>query len=214
MVSEEDLEKAIVDLDYSGISGLVNEAIKSGLSPIKVLNSLKIGLEKVGELYHKKEYFLSELYMAGETMSVAMDILTPILSKDSQTEGKGIIVLGSIRGDIHDFGKNIIKTFLTAQGFTVYDLGVDVAPIRFVDEALNVNSSVIGISAILSSTQPHSMKVIDELVKRGLRDKFKVILGGTGVTSRAVKEYGVDAAVNNATDGINIIKNWLKESLK
>jgi methanogenic corrinoid protein MtbC1 len=212
MVSEEDLEKAIVDLDYSGISGLVNEAIKSGLSPVKVLNSLKTGLEKVGELYHKREYFLSELYMAGETMSVAMNVLTPVLSKDSQTEGEGIVVLGSIRGDIHDFGKNIIKTFLTAQGFTVHDLGIDVSPIRFVEEALKVNSGVIGISAILSSTQPNSMEVVDELVKRGLREKFKVILGGTGVTSRAVKEYGVDAAVNNATEGINIIKNWFKEN--
>jgi methylmalonyl-CoA mutase cobalamin-binding domain/chain len=212
MVTEEDLEKAIVDLDYSGISGLVKEAIKSGLPPVKALNSLKIGLEKVGELYHKREYFLSELYMAGETMSVAMNVLTPVLSKDFQAEDEGIIVLGSIRGDIHDFGKNIIKTFLTAQGFNVHDLGVDVAPIRFVDEALKVNSGVIGVSAILSTTQPHSKEVVDELVKRGLREKIKVILGGTGVTKRAVKEYGVDAAVNNATEGINVIKNWLKES--
>jgi 5-methyltetrahydrofolate--homocysteine methyltransferase len=110
---------------------------------------------------------------------------------------------------VHDFGKNIAKNFLTASGFTIYDLGIDVPPIKFVDEAVRVNADVIGISAILSTTQPTSTEVVDELKARGLRDKVKVILGGTGVTQRAINEYGVDAAVNDATEGVNIIKKWM-----
>jgi 5-methyltetrahydrofolate--homocysteine methyltransferase len=211
MVSEDDLKQAIVDLNYSTISDMVTEALNSGMDPTTVLDSLNSGLDRVGTLYHEKEYFLSELFMAGETMRVALDVLIPALSTDIQFKNAGKIVLGSIEGDVHDFGKNIAKNFLTASGFTVYDLGVDVPPIKFVDEAVSVDADVIGISAILSTTQPTSTEVIEELKTRGLRDKIKVILGGTGVTKRAINEYGVDAAVNDATEGVNIIKRWLKE---
>jgi len=209
MVSEEDLKQAIVDLNYSTISDVVKEALNSGMDPVTVLDSLKSGLDLVGNLYHNKEYFLSELFMAGETMRVALDALMPTLSTNFQFKDAGKIVIGSIEGDVHDFGKNIAKNFLTASGFTIYDLGVDVPPIKFVDEAVRVNADVIGISAILSTTQPTSTEVVDELKARGLRDKIKVILGGTGVTKRAINEYGVDAAVNDATEGVNIIKRWM-----
>jgi 5-methyltetrahydrofolate--homocysteine methyltransferase len=211
MVSEEDLKQAVVDLNYSTISDMVKEALNSGMDSMTVLDSLKSGLDRVGNLYHDKEYFLSELFMAGETMRVALDVLMPALSTNFQFKDAGKIIIGSIEGDVHDFGKNIAKNFLTASGFSVYDLGVDVPPIKFVDEAMKVNADVIGISAILSSTQPTSTEVIDELKARGLRDKIKVILGGTGVTNRAIKEYGVDAAVNDATEGVSIIKGWLME---
>lgn len=209
MVSVEDLKQAIVNLNFSSISDVVKEALNSGMDPVTVLDSLKSGLDRVGTLYHDKEYFLSELFMAGETMRVALDALMPALSTNIQFKEAGKIVIGSIEGDVHDFGKNIAKNFLTASGFTIYDLGVDVPPIKFVDEAVKVNADVIGISAILSTTQPTSTEVIDELNARGLRDKIKVILGGTGVTKRAINEYGVDAAVNDATEGVNIIKKWM-----
>ena len=209
MVSEENLKQAIVDLSFSMISDIVKEALNSGMDPVTVLDSLKSGLDRVGTLYHDKEYFLSELFMAGETMRVALDTLMPALSTNSQFKELGKIVIGSIKGDVHDFGKNIAKNFLTASGFTIYDLGIDVPPIKFVDEAVRVNADVIGISAILSTTQPTSTEVVDELKARGIRDKVKIILGGTGVTQRAINEYGVDAAVNDATEGVNIIKKWM-----
>ena len=133
----------------------------------------------------------------------------PALAATMQFQDAGRIVMGSIEGDVHDFGKNIAKNLLTASGFAVYDLGVDVHPVKFVDEALRVDADVIGISAILSSTQPTSAEVVAELKARGLRDKIRVILGGTGVAKRAIKEYGVDAAVNDATEGVNIIRGWL-----
>lgn len=209
MVSEEDLKQAIVDLKYASISDMVKDALNSGMDPMSVLDSLKRGLDVVGSLYHNKEYFLSELFMAGETMRVALDVLMPALSSNLEYKDAGKIVMGSIEGDVHDFGKNIAKNLLTASGFAVYDLGVDIPPVKFVDEAVRVDADVIGISAILSSTQPTSAEVVAELKARGLRDKIRVILGGTGVAKRAIKEYGVDAAVNDATEGVTIIKGWL-----
>lgn len=209
MVSEEDLKQAIVDLNFATISDMVKEALHTGMDPMTVLDSLKRGLDVVGSLYHNKEYFLSELFMAGETMRVALDVLMPALASDLDFKDAGKIVMGSIEGDVHDFGKNIAKNLLTASGFAVYDLGVDIPPVKFVDEAVRVDADVIGISAILSSTQPTSAEVVAELKARGLRDKIRVILGGTGVAKRAIKEYGVDAAVNDATEGVNLIRGWL-----
>ena len=209
MVSEEDLKQAIIDLKYATVSALVKEALHAGMHPMTVLDSLKRGLDVVGSLYHNKEYFLSELFMAGETMRVALDVLMPALTSNLEYKDAGKIVMGSIEGDVHDFGKNIAKNLLTASGFAVHDLGVDISPVKFVDEAVRVDADVIGISAILSSTQPTSAEVVAELKARGLRDKIRVILGGTGVENRAIKEYGVDAAVNDATEGVNIIKGWL-----
>jgi methylmalonyl-CoA mutase cobalamin-binding domain/chain len=211
MVDEKELKQAIVDLKIQEIGGMVRAALEAGIPPLKILDSLKSGLDAVGELYHKREYFLSELYMGGETMEAAMSVLIPALSKEVELGSEGIVVIGSIQGDIHDFGKAIAKAFLTASGFGVYDLGVGVPPFKFVDEALKVNADVIGISALLSSTQPTSKEVVDLLKKRGVRDKFKVILGGTAVTDRAVQAYGVDAAVNDATEGVKIMKQWMKE---
>lgn len=209
MVSEEDLKQAIVDLNFTTISDMVKEALHTGMAPMTVLDSLKRGLDVVGSLYHNKEYFLSELFMAGETMRVALDVLMPALASDLDFKDAGKIVIGSIEGDVHDFGKNIAKNLLTASGFAVFDLGVDIPPVKFVDEAVRVDADVIGISAILSSTQPTSAEVVAELKARGLRDKIRVILGGTGVAKRAIKEYGVDAAVNDATEGVNLIRGWL-----
>jgi len=211
MVDANDLRQAIVDLKYREIGGMVKAALEAGTSPLDILDSLKKGLNAVGELYHKREYFLSELYMAGETMQAAMEVLMPTLSRETQTGDEGTVVIGSIQGDIHDFGKAIAKTFLTASGFTVHDLGVDVPPAKFVEEALKVNADIIGVSALLSSTQPSSGDVVKILKERGIRDKFKVILGGTAVTEWAIKEFGIDAAVNDATGGVRIMKRWMEE---
>jgi methanogenic corrinoid protein MtbC1 len=211
MTSKEELKQAIIELKYTDIAEIVQRVLKSGIKPLKALDALKQGLDVVGDLYHNKEYFLSELFMAGETMTAAMEVLMPALSKSQDFEpSEGTIVVGSIRGDVHDFGKNIAKIFLIASGFTVRDLGVDVVPSKFVDEAISMNADIIGISAILSTTQPTSKEVVDLLESRGIRSQFKVILGGTGVTDRAITEYGVDAAVNDASEGVDIIKAWLE----
>lgn len=206
-----ELKQAVVELKYQEIGAMVRQALEAGMQPLKVLDQLKSGLDAVGEMYHKREYFLSELYMAGETMLAAMEVLMPSLSNEAVQGSEGTVVLGSIQGDIHDFGKAIAKIFLVAAGFTVHDLGVDVPPARFVDEAVKADADIIGVSALLSATQPSTGKVVRILRERGIRDRFKIMLGGTAVTEWAVKQYGVDAAVNDATEGVRVMKRWMEE---
>lgn len=203
-----ELTQAIVDMMFNEIEDLVQRALDSGRPPMEILEELRVGLEIVGEKFERKEYFLSDLYMAAETMRRALEVLKPHL-KGKKGKFRGKIVIGSIIGDIHDFGKNIVISLLLSQGFEVYDLGIDVEPARFVTEALRVGADVIGVSALLSATQPRVKELIDELEARGVRDRFKVILGGAGVQEDAVERWGVDAAVNDGVKGVEIIKSWL-----
>jgi methanogenic corrinoid protein MtbC1 len=209
MTVRESLAEAVVLLKYAEIADLVERELGSGASPLKLLYDVKKGLEIVGEKYYQREYFLSELYMAAETARIAIDRLKPLLSNESDSISEGTVVVGSIQGDIHDFGKLILITFLTASGYKIYDLGVDVLPEMFVYEAQKVNADVIGVSTLLSSTQPTVRKVIEVLEKRNMRKRFKVILGGTGVTKQAEDMFRVDAAVNDASEGLKIIKSWI-----
>ncbi|MFB0505043.1 MAG: B12-binding domain-containing protein [Candidatus Bathyarchaeia archaeon] len=206
------LKQAIVEMKYDEVTSLVRNALKTGLKPLEILENLRDGLEVVGDRYHNGEYFLSELYMAAETMKNALGIIEPLLSNEEGGESEGTVVIGSIEGDIHDFGKTIVSSLLTAAGFNVVDIGIDVPPPRFVEEAERVKADIIGISALLSTTQPSSRKVIEELESRGLRRKYKVILGGTGVDAEmAVQRFGVDAAVFDGSEGVRIIKSWMEE---
>ena len=208
----EDLEQAILDLDYLDIRDKVEAAIAAGVPPWTILDRLKRGLDEVGARYHRKEYFLSELYMAAETMNNALGVLRPHILATEGGEPAGTIVVGSIEGDIHDFGKTIVVSLLTAAGLNVVDLGVDVPADVFVAEAEKIGADVIGVSALLSTTQPAVRKILEKLDERGLRGKYKVILGGSGVdTEKAMEEFGVDAAVNDGARGVDVITSWMEE---
>jgi len=186
-------------------------ALKAGSDPLDVLGELREGLRVVGERYQEGEYFLSQLFLAAETMKNALEVLQPLLVAADRGESKGTIVIGSIEGDIHDFGKAIVSSLLTAEGFRVVDIGVDVPSERFVEEAEKADADVIGISALLSTTQSQSRDVVRDLERRGIRDRFRVILGGTGVVSEyALEHYGVDAAVNDGVEAVKIITGWLE----
>jgi 5-methyltetrahydrofolate--homocysteine methyltransferase len=207
-----ELMNAVIDIRYDEIAGLVRSALDSGSDPLAVLGELREGLRVVGERYQEGEYFLSQLFLAAETMKNALEVLQPLLASADQVESKGTIVIGSIDGDIHDFGKVIVSSLLTAEGFRIIDIGIDVPSERFVEEAEKANADVIGISALLSTTQPQSRDVVQALEKRGIRDRFRVILGGTGVDPEyALKHYGVDAAVNDGVEAVKIITAWLEE---
>lgn len=209
----ESLSQAIINLKYNEIGSIVENALNTGLKPLEILDELKAGLKVIGDKYQNGEFFLSELFIAAETMGRALNVLQPLLLKEKRRESEGTIVLGSIEGDIHDFGKMIISSLLLAAGFNVVDLGIDVPAEKFVDEAEKAGADIIGISALLSTTQPMSKKVIEELEVRKIRRKYKVILGGTGVIPEiAIEKFGVDAAVNDGAKGLEIIKSWMEES--
>ena len=209
MSIKEDLKGAVVDIRYDEVGVLVGDALRAGLKPLEILDALRDGLNTVGDRYQAGEYFLSQLFLAAETMKRALEVLGPLLVGEEGGEPRGTIVIGSIEGDIHDFGKTIVSSLLMAAGFEVVDIGVDVPAARFVDEAERAGADVIGISALLSTTQPMSRRVVEHLEARRLRGRYKVILGGTGVVpDMAVRDFGVDAAVNDGVEGVKIITSW------
>jgi dimethylamine corrinoid protein len=168
------------------------------------------GIWEVGTKYEKGQYFISELIIAGEMMKRNVETLKPYL-KPRQVSARGTIVLGAAFGDLHDIGKEIVKSLLMAEGFDVDDLGVDVSPSKFVDQVQQTRARVLGISALLSTSTPAAAKVVDELNNRDVRKNSRVILGGAAVRDWMVKDYGVDAAVNDAVKGIKLIRSWVQE---
>lgn len=213
--SSKKIKQAVIDLKFQEIGGMVQEALNDGISALRIIDALSAGLEVVGDLYAKREYFLSDLYMGAETMLEAMKIVEPRLRVTKAKLGaSGKVVIGSVLGDAHDFGKRIAKALLIAYGFEVYDIGVDVPAEKFAIEVEKYDADVVGLSTILTSAHTQVPLVVKELEKRGLRDKVKIIQGGTTVTIDCVKRYGIDAAVNSAVDGCHIIKHWIEENSK
>lgn len=205
-----EIERYISELNGEPLLSSVRKALEDGVDPYKILDSLRRGMESVGQLYERGEYFISELVYAGELMKEAIEILQPYFKVDKAAT-RTPIVLGSALGDVHDIGKNIVKSLLISSGFNVHDLGVDVAPDRFVEKAREVGAGIIGVSALLSTTTTVASEVVKALKKAGLRDKVRVILGGAAVRGWMIREFGVDAAVNDAIQGIKIIRSWTGE---
>jgi len=202
---------ALLRLDIDKVERLVKDALDQDIKAYEILQILIQAMNQVGERFEVGEFFLSDLIMAGEIMGRASDILKPHLSTVT-IKARGKVVLGTILGDLHDIGKNIVKTLLISAGMEVYDLGIDVPPINFVKKAEEVNAEVIGISALLTTTVPSVGEVVKELYKTGLRTRVKVIIGGAAVRNEDIKLYGVDAAVNDAIKGVKTIESWLSEA--
>jgi len=203
------LQDCIVNLDIDGIGKAAQDALDAGIPPVKaVTEGMAKGMDIVGQKYEAKEYFLAELIMAGEVMKEGMKVLEPHLKGvDVRTLGK--VAVGTVRGDLHDIGKNIVATLLNAAGFNVIDLGVDVTPEQFVEAVRTQKPKIIGMSALLTVTMPEMENVIKELKKAGLRDKVKIIVGGAPLTEDYAKKIGADAYAPNAVAGVNMCKKWV-----
>jgi 5-methyltetrahydrofolate--homocysteine methyltransferase len=213
MVSREEIlgriRDAIVNLDIDNIGRLCEEAIRAGVPAYEVvMEGMARGMEVVGEKYERNEYFLAELIMAGETMKEGMKVLEPYL-KAGELKKIGKVVIGTVRGDLHDIGKNIVATLLSAAGFDVIDLGVDVPPEKFVEAVKENSPDIVGMSALLTTTMVEMEDIIKELKKAGLRDKVKVIIGGAPITREYAEKIGADAAARDAVEGVNICKSWM-----
>ncbi|WP_455367583.1 cobalamin B12-binding domain-containing protein [[Eubacterium] cellulosolvens] len=205
------IAQALANLEGNNLTKYVKEALEQKIPVIDILEKgLKRGLADVGQRFENKEYFLSELLFGASIMEDAMKILSPYLQNESLVK-KGKIVLGTVRGDIHDIGKNIFKMFAEGSGFEVYDLGVDVDPTAFVQTVADKKPDVLGLSALLTTTIQEMKTVIDELKKTGIRDGVKVLLGGNAVTDEFGKEAGADAIAVDAVQGVNICKGWAEK---
>jgi len=206
----EEISKSISDLEgINEIRRIVEKALKQGCPVAEIIEKgLKKGLDEVGARYEKGEYFLSELLYAGEIMTNLFDVLRPHMKSNDLVQ-KGIILLGTVRGDMHDIGKNIFGMMAQFSGFKVHDLGVDVDPKVFVEETKKISADIVGMSTLLTSTLPEVQIVLDGLKETGMRDKVKVIIGGNAVTKAFAQEVGVDAAALDAIEGLEICKRWV-----
>ena len=199
----------IVNLDIDGVQQACKDALAAGIPPFRaVMEGLAKGMDVVGQKYEAKEYFLAELIMAGETMKEGMTILQPHL-KPGDLKVTGKVVIGTVRGDLHDIGKNIVATLLKAAGFDTIDIGTDVPAEKFVEAVRERKPHIVGMSALLTVTMTEMETVIKELEKAGLRDEVKIIIGGAPITSDYAKKIGADAAAKNAVEGVNICKTWM-----
>jgi corrinoid protein of di/trimethylamine methyltransferase len=203
------IEQSISNLDIDSCTKACQEALKVGIAPMDIISKgMARGMEIVGERFERNEYFLSELIMAGEVMQEGMAIVKPYITQE-QAKATQKVVLGTVSGDMHDIGKNIVGMLLTAAGFAVTDLGVDVPTITFVETVQKSAARLIGMSTLLSVTMPEMGNVIKELEKRGLRKGLKVIIGGAPVTTKYGEEIGADYAAKDAVEGVNKCKVWV-----
>lgn len=205
------LKQAIGDLDDEKVFELLEEFMAAEPSADEVhdvVNACQQGMAIVSELFDKEEYFVGDLIFAGELLEKAIDILKPAM-ENGEAEKSGVIVLGTVEGDLHDIGKNIFKSMAQAAGFEVHDLGVDQSPEDFIEKAKEVKPQIIGMSGVLTLALDSMKKIVDALQEAGLRKDVKIIIGGNPVTEDACKKIGADAFTTNAGEGVNLCQGWM-----
>ncbi|MHB8072157.1 cobalamin B12-binding domain-containing protein [Desulfosporosinus fructosivorans] len=201
MMLTDSLSKAIAELEEEQVAEMVKARLESGVSPLEIVNSLQQGMAEAGNRFETGEYFLGELIMCGEIMQDSMAVLEPLLI-GSNAEFKGTIVIGTVKGDIHDLGKNIVVMLLKGSGYNVIDLGVDVAKEKFVEAIKDSNAPMVGMSVLLTGCQESMKEAIDAIRAAGLTTK--VLIGGNYIDD-VVRDYvGADYSAQAATDGVKI----------
>jgi len=190
---------------------VTKEALSAGIEPMDIIRQgLMPGMNVVGEKFSSGEYFLPDLIIAADGMQQAMDLLEPELHLRQQTlESAGIVVIGTVKGDIHEIGKSLVATMLSANGFKVIDLGVDVPTQKFVDKVKETGADIVGLSALLTTTMTVQREVIQALTVAGLREKVKVIVGGAPVTRGWAKDIGADGFAEDAMGAVAVAKQLM-----
>jgi corrinoid protein of di/trimethylamine methyltransferase len=203
------MAQSIIDGDPDGAVELAKQALAADIDPLEAItNGFMIGVNQVGESFACGEAFLPELVMAGEAMKAAVGFLDPELQKRGTTRRTyGKVVLATVEGDIHEIGKSLVGTMLSASGFQVFDLGVDVPAAKIIEKTREVEADIVGLSALLTTTMVKQKEVIEALREQGLRDKVKVVVGGAPVTRDWVQRIGADGYSEDAIGAVAIAKN-------
>lgn len=206
------LKKAMVALDQEEVVSKTTMGLAEGVSPLEIIqNGLMPGLNEIGELFENEEIFLPELMKSAKVFQGAMDLLRPkIQEQGGGVEKKGTIVIGTVKGDMHYIGKDIVKLLMETAGFEVHDLGVDVDPFAFIVKADEVNADIIALSALLTTTLVGQKDIIEALEGQGKRNKFKVIVGGGAVTQAWSDEIEADGYAENAYGAIRLAKSFVE----
>jgi trimethylamine corrinoid protein len=206
------MRQSIIDGAPSTAADLAQHAIAHGTPPLDAINHGYVpGMHDVGEQFARGQMYLPDMMASAEAMRAAMAVLDPELKKQGAERPKaGIVVLGTTKGDIHEIGKTLVGTLLTANGFQVHDLGVDVSGEKFAATAKEVGADIVGISALLTTTMRNQKTVIEALVKSGLRAHLKVMVGGAPVTRRWADEIGADGYAKDAMSAVALARELMQ----
>ena len=201
------VQAAVADLDLDNIAPLVSEALESGQAPKDVLGAMCMGMTKVGKLFEQSEYYLADLVLAGEGMKEGVAVLEPLLARET-LDKKGTVVACTVKGDIHDIGKNLVCTMLSSAGFNVIDLGVDVHEDKIVEAVRKNNADCVALSVLLTPMVDSIGDVVGALKTAGLREAVKIAIGGACTTSELADRMGVDALGLNAVEAVRIFEGF------
>jgi len=208
----DELSNSVLTFESDEVKKATQKALEKGIDPIDIIEKgFTKALKIVGDEYEKGEFFLMELIAASDCVKKVLDeILNPlILEKKDSRKSLGVVVIGTVEGDIHEIGKNIIASFLFAAGFDVHNVGADVSVETFIEKAREVNADVVGASALLSTTIPEQEELVEAFKAAGLRDRVKLIFGGSPVTEQWVKEIGGDGFAGTPLEAVKLVKRLL-----
>jgi 5-methyltetrahydrofolate--homocysteine methyltransferase len=210
-VELEKLSKAVIDGDLDAVKLLVKESLKIGMNPLEIVEEgLAKGIRTVGERYGRGEIFLTELLMGAEAMKAGMELINPQIQQQKKgLKRVGLMIIGTVAGDIHDLGKNIVSALFSAHGFDVVDLGVDVPDQKFIEKVKELKPDILGLSALMTSTINKQRDIIELLKSQGIRSKVKVMVGGAAVNEDYAREIGADGYAENANDAVHTAKTLI-----
>ncbi len=201
-----ELGTALAELDESGVERLVRKELDNGTAPEDIIIKLSDGMAEVGERFRREEYFLTELIYSGEMFKNAMNVLKPLCKRSGDEKVSGVVVMGTVKGDIHDLGKNIVTTLLECAGFSVVDLGVDVPPQRFVEAAVSSNAALVGMSMLLTTAFDAARETIAAIERANLRGRMKIMIGGSVTSENVRRDMGADFWGRDATSAVDIAR--------
>jgi 5-methyltetrahydrofolate--homocysteine methyltransferase len=203
------LYTAILEGNAPGAKSITEQALAEGVAPQELLDRYMIpAMDEVGRRFEANEYFVPELLIAARAMKGALELIRPRLA-ESGAEPVGRVVIGTVRGDLHDIGKNLVASMLEGGGFQVIDLGVDVTPEKFIAAVREANADIVAMSALLTTTMPGMRTILEAIEAAGLRDQVKVMVGGAPVTQRFADEIGADGFSDNASGAVRLARRLL-----
>jgi 5-methyltetrahydrofolate--homocysteine methyltransferase len=201
---------ALIGCDEPKVLELVQSALDQGVAAKEILNDgLIAGMDIVGEKMENEDMFIPEVLMAAKAMGAAVNILKPLLAA-TDMKARGKVVIGTVRGDLHDIGKNLVAMMLESAGFEVHNLGVDISADKFIEEISVNNAEILCISALLTTTMPMMKETIDQVLEKGLRDKVKILVGGAPVTQNFADKIGADGYAPDAGSAVKLAKALLQ----
>ncbi len=203
------LHEAVLSGDAKAAHDLTQQALAEGADPLQLINEFMIpAMDEVGRRFECNEYFVPELLISARAMKAALDLLRPQLTaRGAQPAGR--VAIGTVKGDLHDIGKNLVASLLEGGGFEVFDLGVNVPPEKFIATVKEKNANIIAMSALLTTTMPAMKTTIEALKQAGVREKVKVLIGGAPITQKYADEIGADGYSENAVGAVALAKRAL-----